>query len=703
MAEFLNKEAVNVSAVPQSIASQANSGGNLAKDLGTLMQSFSGIAQDYHKSMITQSEQVGSALARDNLMSMIQNKQQTVQQMIDDPRGFEYDNALRQADMDMANTLADVSTKLGNDSVAKKAYDNVFLMRATELNEGFKANIYKQHKQVANEIGIENNDKYLATTGNAMGTEALRTMYEQNKVFGLSDDKQSAMVTANMVGGFLNSGFDAKKVFVGNGTPDIGLQQKEFKKHFDSIATMNNDGSITSKLDWVRAEDLAKIKQNWDSKITVIKEKNERNIGFHLAVDEATYQFKTFLPNTPEEALKAQEQVYGFVEKQYSQASNPSPADQEKYLKFKQDIRQANEDFNIAYGVATSDPMSIGKVISTGQNNLRQKVDTTTVKRIVTNGFDGMLNKALETGDVNTIKKVVSLEGQTGINSTVTSKFNTLVDFNKAKTMQEAETNLKNSLLLIDGGYSHGNEKLNKEMIEDYLTVITEGKISGSNDDAIRIKLNEKKNDHILNSSTKSPEYLQANQITLNKLTTDDTKLQGLLGFGSSVVAGEVKVNRGTKSNSFQEFGNALAKTLQNSGIRLDSNRPADEGDNLDKIKNSGYVYVIDNPFWNAEVVLLPDTVSGSVKRPISGEVFFDGIKKSVSVIKGIDFDSVDMDKVRTEPINTPTGLQTRVYYDNVVVKTFSGNELQTNYKTIDEKKLTKSSGKDSFNYLTIN
>lgn len=704
MAEFLNKEAVNVSAVPQSIASQANSGGNLAKDLGTLMQSFSGIAQDYHKSMITQSEQVGSALARDNLMSMIQNKQQTVQQMIDNPREFGYEDALRQADMDMANTLADVSTKLGTDSVAKKAYDNVFLMRATELNEGFKANIYKEHKKVANEIGIENNDKYLATTGNAMGTEALRTMYEQNKVFGLSDDKQSAMVTANMVGGFLNSGFDPRKVFGGNGTPDIGLQQKEFKKHFDSIATMNSDGSITSKFDWVRAEDLAKIKQNWDSKITVIKEKNESNIALYLEMDKQKENMDKLLPMNLQEAEVLLKSVKDSVSNVFNQASSPSNADVKAYLMFKQNVEQKNESFKVAYNVAVGDEFQVGQAIATGQNSLQQKVDVTTVKRLVTSALDTRMEQALQSGDVNKIKEIVSIENKTGVSSTMASKFNSLSDFNKAKTIDEAETNLKNSLLLINGGYSHGNERINKETIEDFLTVISEGKIAHPNDSQlIRTKLNDKKNLHILNSTVSSPEYLQGTVSVLNNLTASDSRLQNILSWGSSVLAGEIRVDRGTKGGSFQEIIVPLARTLNARGIYLDPNRPSDSGDNLKRIKESGYIYTIDNPIWNAQIIVLPDIVKDGTVKPIQGEQFYDGVKKSVSIIKGIDFNRVDMDKVTTEPIFTNAGLQTRVYYDGVVVKTFTGNELQASYTIIDKDSLTKNTGKDSYDYLTIN
>lgn len=698
MANFLPKERIEV----QSVG--AFGADNLAKDISGLMTATQGLAKTVNKSMVSESEDIGKALARDSILEMVRKKNAYDQSIAENPSGFDYQDAKNEMDFFVSQKMADVKAKLGSDSVAYKAFEDGFLLSGTKYTEEYKSTLMEKFYGVERVKGIESEKAIVNETTNALGYQGVASSYERFKKLNVTDEQSSKYFTDVFLGKYLQSEFDARKLYDG-ATINRDKEIAEFNKFYDSIATMNKDGSIQGKHGFLQQDDLGKIKQSWESKTKITKEKNERNIGFHLAVDEAMHKFKTFLPNTPEEATRVQEEVFAFVDTQYNQASSPSPADQEKYLKFKQDIRQANEDFNIAYGVATSDAPSIGKVIATGQNNLRQKVDTTTVKRLVTNGLDGMLNKAIETGDVGTIKKVVSFEGQSGVNSTVTSKFNTLIDFNKAKTIQEAESNLKGSMMLLDGGYTHGNEKMNKEMVEDYLTIISEGKIAGSSDDAIRIKLNEKKNDHILNATTKSPEYLQANQITLNKLTADDTKLQSLLGFGASVVAGEVKVNRGTKGNSFQEFGNALAKALQNSGIRLDSNRPADEGDNLEKIKNSGYVYVIDNPFWNSEVVLLPDVVSGSVKRPISGEVFFDGVKKSISVIKGIDFDSVDMDKVRTEPINTPNGLQTRVYYDNVVVKTFSGNELQMNYKTIDEKKLTKATkmvSVDSQNYQLV-
>lgn len=281
MAEFLNKEAVNVSAVPQSIASQANSGGNLAKDLGTLMQSFSGIAQDYHKSMITQSEQVGSALARDNLMSMIQNKQQTVQAMIDDPRGFGYEDALRQADMDMANTLADVSTKLGNDSVAKKAYDNVFLMRATELNEGFKANIYKQHKQVANETVVETALNEIDTSGNALGAEGYKSIYQSLRTAGKDDEWTSKQISSKLIGDLINANIDVKKI---NGGSPLSNAQKQnlWKKFADSVSTMDNNGAVKSN-GLITSEDLSSIKQHFDHVTKIVEKQATYNEYFAQA------------------------------------------------------------------------------------------------------------------------------------------------------------------------------------------------------------------------------------------------------------------------------------------------------------------------------------------------------------------------------------------------------------------------------------
>lgn len=684
MANFLPKERIEVQ------STGAFGVDNLAKDISGLMTATQGVAKTINKSMVSESEDVGKALARDSILEMVRKKNSYDQQIAENPADFSYQDAKNDMDIFVSQKLADVKERLGSDSVAYKSFEDGFLLSGTKYTEEYKSTLMEKFYTVERTKGIENEKALVNETTNALGDVGVSSSYSRFKKLNMTDEQSSKYFTDVFLGKFIQSEMDARKLYDGailNRDKEIA----EFNKYYDSIATMNSDGSIQGKHGFIQQDDLARIKQSWDSRTRIVKEKNERNIGFHLSVDEAMYHLENTLPRTPEEATQLQNQLYNYVEGFYSQASSPSDADRERFLKFKQDVRQKTNTFNTAYEVSQSEPVNIGKSIATGSASKGIKVDTTIVKRLVTDKLDTMLNDALDNGNYQGIKNVISLESQTGVSSTVASKFNGLIDFNKAQDINTLKSNLKKATILMDSGYTNGNEKLNKEMLDEYQSIIVSSENKGFDFKAIKDTLNEKKNDFILNRTARVPEFVDDNIHTLNKLTITDEKFQSALGFISSTVAGEVKVSRGTKTNSVQEFAVNLGRAMTGSGIRLDSNRPPDEGDNLDKIKKSGYIYVIDNPFWNAEMVLLPDVNEGSIKRPIKGEQFFDGVKNAISITKKINFDKVDMDKVRTEPIyNSTSGLKTKVYYDNVPIGVFSGNELSSYYMNVSEPMKTK-------------
>lgn len=694
MANFMQKERIEVQ------GSGAYGAENLSKDLFGLMSAVSGTVKAVDKSMVAESKDIGEALARDSILEMVRKKNAYDQQIAENPNDFGYQDAKNDMDIFVAQKMSDVKDRLGSDSVAYKAFEDGFLMNGTKYTEEYKTDLFQKYQAVERKKGIESEMQVVNETTNALGAEGVVSSHKRFKQLGLTDEQSSKYYTDTFLGKFQQAELDPKKLYDG-ATINRQREIAEFNKYYGSIATMNSDGSIQGKHGFLQQDDLGRIKSSWEAKTNIVKEKNENNIALYLEMDKQKEFMDKSLPSNPQQATEQLTSVLSSVDAVFSQASSPSNSDTKAYLLFRQNMKQKYDEFNVAFGVATSDPISVGRAISTGQNNNGVKVDTSTVKRLVVSSLDYSIDDALKNGNLDAIKKIAQYESQTGIQSTVASKFNTLVDINKANSTEQLKTNFKNASLLLQGGYTHGNEKLNKEMIDEYLGIITSSENKGLDFKATKDLLNEKRNDFTLTNITKAPEYLDNNTFALNKFTAMDDKMQSALGFGSSLVAGEVKVNRGTKTNSFQEFGGALAKALTGAGIRLDSNRPIDEGDNLQKIKDSKYIYVIDNPFWNAELVLLPDVVDGQTKRPIEGAQFFDGVKNAISITKQLGFEQVDMDKVRTEPVyNSSSGLKTKVYYDGVAIGTFSGNEISEYYLKVDTKDRVKTQ-KDSFEFLS--
>lgn len=694
MAEFLNKEAVSVGAVPQAIASQANNEGNLAKDLGTLMQSFGGIAQDYHKSMITQSEQVGSTLARDSLTAMIKAKQQTIQAMIDNPREFNYEEALRDADMSMATTIADADSKLGKDSVAKKAYDNVFLMRATELNEGFKTNIFKQYKETTNALGLEANAKELASNGNMMGKNAVESWYNSNKVFGATDEWQSAHITTSLLGGFINSEFDVKKVFPkGSAKPDIGLQQKEFNKHFDSIAQMNKDGSISAKFDWVRAEDLAKIKQNWDTKINSVVKANNFNMDFHMAINRAEDDLNKRAPNTFEEARQQSEARVAVVKENFFKASSPSNSDSEKYLKFMENEKDKLDSFERAYNVSqNTDASYIGKVLLSGVDTNGMKVDVETTKKLLIRKNNVVIDTVLTTDKLTDDQKIAELntviknEQATGVTSTAFKPyFDDALNYS-SKNVDNVKQALKNVKIALSAGYTTPDARYKNEIIDQKLKTISDMQLSNKPSDEIITKLHQIDIDYTQDHITKLPENVGINYQIIEQGFKDDDIVQdvALGNWVSKAVAGEVKW--ATPSGSGSEMANALAKQLAYDGIKLDGTKKISDDINKDMIQKSGYLKNINNPFWNAFVTIVPSTNNNGVVRAMDGNMFMDAVLQKVVDIessnktnkdKKITAKDISQDDLKFLPVPSRQGMRVSIIYKGTDFGTVGGNELE--------------------------
>ena len=705
MAEFLSKENINVSSGSQSTFNM--NAGSLAQDLQTLMGSVSAIGKDVVKTQLAESERIGSILARDKLIELDKKNTEIQSAIQQDPIGFKYGDVRNNMDSVIADDLAKTKQKLGDDSPAYRKFEEIYLYKASTIGENIKKDMDIKEKKVANFQLQETVLKQLNDSGNLLmndgGDKVLSSMYDSISSARNPDgspvvsDAKFSDATRNVIVGKIQNNFtedDAKNLYDGS-VMNKARYAQAFNMYAGSVGTMDKNGNVTKKHSWVQEEDIAKIRMTLDSKTQIVKEKNDFNIGFHMAILDAKYKLDNTQFNSPSELKQAKDELYGYVKNEFSKSSSPSNSDQEKMVKFAMELGQKEKEFNDAYNVAVAaDGGYVARTVATKQDSGGSKIDTEQVKRLVGNQIDGMLDKALQSKDHVEQRRIIDMaverEKATGITGSMSTKFTTLIDFNKAKTAQEAESNLRNAVVLLDNGYTNGNEKLNKTYVTELLDVINEAKIKGLGDKEVNIALNQKKSDLTLRGVTTAPEALQSNIAVTNKIFSTDANTQELLGMFQSIVAGEVKANRGTKGNSFQEIANALGKTLSYNGIQLDSNRPATEGDNLDKVKTSGYVYVIDNPFWNAEIVLLPDVVEGSVKRPMNGDSFFDGTRKGISVIKNIPFENVDMDKVRTVPIPSSTGLKTQIIYDNVLVGTFSGNQLSNYYALLGGEQKTK-------------
>ena len=285
MANFLPKERIEV----QSVG--AFGADNLAKDISGLMTATQGLAKTINKSMVSESEDIGKALARDALIEWKRTEtafnearnlmgQQFYESVDNQPSAYEQTS--QDLKMFMPQKLADVKEKLGSDSVAYKAFEDHFLLQGTNLTENYKSELSKEHEHYAKIQLNQSAIKQIDELGNDIGDKNLIALRNSTK-YSMTDEQFSKEVAIKLLGHMENSGFDAKQY---NGGKPLTQEQKQkiWNRFADSVSVMDKNGSVKSK-GILTSEDLSSMKNRFDVMVKVTEKTATYNPYYAQGMD----------------------------------------------------------------------------------------------------------------------------------------------------------------------------------------------------------------------------------------------------------------------------------------------------------------------------------------------------------------------------------------------------------------------------------
>lgn len=535
MANFLPKERIEV----QSVG--AFGADNLAKDISGLMTATQGLAKTINKSMVSESEDIGKALARDALIewkrtetSYNEARNSMGQQFYEsvDNQPSAYEQTSQDLKMFMPQKLADVKEKLGSDSVAYKAFEDHFLLQGTNLTENYKSELSKEHEYYAK---IQLNQSAIAqanTLGNDMGTENAIALRNSTK-YSMTDDQFSKMFVDKINGEFINSNIDLRPYVIGKKQVDYKNAKNEFNKHFNSVAEMNDDGSITSKVSWLQQEDIARIKNSWDNRISSIQQANERNDYFNLENIKVKQSIKDFIPSgdITNDLNNINSTTSGLKDSLTATVSSVKPEDAYKLKVTAQEAENLKTDITNAYIVAQT-PETVKRTLEDGffRTNTGEtiSIDTKYVKSIVQKQYDIKLNEIVNNKDnPNALKVIVqdinNYQERSGVPSTsIHSMFASYASFSD-RSIDSISSNADMISLLRDNGYTYANDDvmLKKDSVIKVKQIIDEGRKANKSDTDIKIELNRFKNSTIASANANKNMDIGVVKNTVEKVLTN--------------------------------------------------------------------------------------------------------------------------------------------------------------------------------------
>jgi len=544
MANFLQKERIEVQ------GTGAYAVDNLAKDLGGLMTAVSGTAKTINKSMISESTDIGKALARDAILEAVRLKNEYDRGMADDPEGFDYGNAGNNISAFVPQKLVDVREKLGNDSVAYKAFEDSFLQAGTQYTEEYRTTLFEKHKKVATTQGLRSEGQVINEATNALGEKGIASSYERLTKLGASDDYVSQFTTSAFLGKFNQAEFDAKTLVGANGQIDRAKEIQAFNKFYGSIATMNKDGSIQGKHSFLQQNDLGQIKASWDTKTRIATEKKTYNYAWD-SVMNATSNVESQANSgllTSGEINESIEKVkdasrkaidLGNTDQSYGQVSERDIGGMNKKLNDLTDAQNVskvveNDLLNVAISTnEVGDLLKNGKTITMQSANLNAVGGGTIEKHIPASFYQNALNKyqegisnkllSLNPADDNSKGSFVSnmatlerLEEISGKKSTFSQKFDKMLD-PSSPTTDISPTSINQLSEFIGHKASSGNQYYQKQLtvVQDINKFSQQLKTDSSNKKEVMTNI------HNVIQATKVNDLADVRSDTINNVVED--------------------------------------------------------------------------------------------------------------------------------------------------------------------------------------
>ena len=724
MANFLPKERIEVQ------STGAFGVDNLAKDISGLMTATQGVAETINKSMVSESEDVGKALARDALIewkrtetSYNEARNSMGQQFYEsvDNQPSAYEQTSKDLKMFMPQKLADVKENLGSDSVAYKAFEDHFLLQGTNLTENYKSELSKEHEYYAKIQLNQSAIKQANELGNDMGTENANALRISTK-YTMTDDQFSKMFIDKVNGEFINSNVDLRPFVVGKKQVDYKNAKNEFNKHFSSVAEMKDDGSIVPKVGWLQQEDLARIKHSWDSRISSIQQANEYNMEFKLAkIDVANMKEMSSFSST-KEARDFADKTISYLQKKYEKSTSPSHEDTIAMYKYKEDMNVMVMQYGVAEEIANKAPSEVGQAITnkswtTDKGSIA--VEPQIVKKIYEKKLDSRFIDAFAEGNTletstYKIKSLIEDMKTSGVESPMltatVNSFNSLSN----KTVKDIKGNLSALKIINNAGYAWSTDKngLDAKLIKDIEDTIIGSENSKFTEEQTKTAINEtiiKRNAERRTDYS----YLPSNASVISKAVKDDSFMQSATtNVIEGVMAGEVRWDN--VKGGMSKVTDTMAKLATVQGIQLDALSTYDDTKNKDDLKKlfAGRTYIIDNPFWSAQTVMLPDLKNkakgGDEFTPMNGEHFFDGVRGIVTDYadkKGKKLDVNWEKNIKLDyEVSKSDGVMVKIYANidgqEMLLKKATGFEIESAYLYM--KKNNKTVANTEPNYLTI-
>lgn len=489
MANFMQKERVEVQ------GSGAYGAENLSKDLFGLMSAVSGTVKSVDKSMVSESKDIGEALARDSILEMVRKKNAYDQQIAENPNDFDYSSAKSDMDVFVAEKLSQVKDRVGSDSVAYKAFEDGFLMNGTKYTEEYKTDLFQKYQTVERKKGVESEMQVVNETVNALGSEGVASSYKRFKQLNMTDEQSSKYFTDTFYGKFQQAEFDPKKLYDG-ATINRQREIAEFNKYYGSIATMKSDGSIEGKHGFLQQDDVGRIKASWDAKTKIEKKSGEGNILLAVMSDRAKNELSSMNPSgNPEDDFKKMDSLNDYVKKTVDPTTITN--EQAKTIaKFENDINEKKIEFSDVYNVVKDNAL-VSEVMQTGFYTQKDGTVKKVNKEHLVSVTNGLYNKSIdailssnsaEEIDTN-VQMLKNKMSQTGIPSARVTALTKSITGGMLSTPEDLSKNIEayQKLNLVGMDIQVNDPMLKKENLEGLQRVI-KSEYKTENDKKIAIK-----------------------------------------------------------------------------------------------------------------------------------------------------------------------------------------------------------------------
>lgn len=636
MAQFLPKEHFNVQ------APLANQGGSdLAGDLLKVLGSVGKMKQDSMALMAKESEEIGNRVAIDKLLQYNELIKEEEELKIKMRNKHDFNSSISRIDEYVGLTIADVKDKFGEDSKAYKAFERDFVYRATKLQQEKNLSFFSESIKVANE-----NERESVTNTINNGFEAFDAELLDKEVQRfISADGDQMRISKYVVGTALakaqNNNIDFRHAFDEKGNLNQDALARIVEQNFGSVVTLNKDGSIEKKHEWLEEDDVASIKRFIDTNVDALKSKSKFNESFFVAKKTVEEVKKRVSFGSSSEVEEWYDSAGELLMEKYSLA--PHNQEDRKYmLGFETEKKAMVAEYRAIESIIYAGDDVVGGAYRSGNYN-GISVNKETIERVYQKNYDVLLAQTFPQKEDGTpqiideptftanIRSIMEKENTTGIRSSVlTQKVVELQDFSTIKNIEDARFRVSTleRLFALDYTMPNVSDKVSMFDIEAIKEAVKTMEVSGTVDANI---INQEITYKLINANVKknkSSESINKNIKVLTNLFSNDNNVQSVLtGLLHGITTTNVDFLEG-----FEGYGNmisVLAEQMAYSNISLDPLSPWDSKANKEIIERM-MASRFDTIGWFGEIkgIMLPDTYDANSKtrRVLDKQSFIDGI-----------------------------------------------------------------------------